>query len=199
MAASWFTRETFAALDVDVGLKNGGGIRDSILGPNIIRLTIQAALAFNNQFAVLEMTGGQLIAAMENAVSRLPALDGRFPQIAGILLEYDASQPGLRGLPSVSTPSRVKTLVITRSDGSVDTLVANFAAQGDLSRTFVMATNNFLSTGGDGYAAFAAAINLQTTTTGEQAILEQYIQQPLAGNVDLPEPLADPRVVRLDD
>jgi 2',3'-cyclic-nucleotide 2'-phosphodiesterase (5'-nucleotidase family) len=195
----WFTRETFPALNVDVALKNGGGIRDSILGPNIIRLTIQAALAFNNQLAVLEMTGDQLIAAMENAVSRVPSLDGRFPQIAGMFLEYDASKPDLQGLPSVLTPSRVKTLVITRSDGSVDTLVEDFVAQGDLSRTFVMATNNFLSTGGDGYAAFAAATNLQTTTTGEQAILEQYIQQPLAGAVELPEPLANPRVVRIDN
>ena len=71
--------------------------------------------------------------------------------------------------------------------------------QGDLSRTFVLATNDFLSTGGDGYAAFAVATKLATTDIGEQQILEQYIQEALGGVVDLPDPPADPRVTRVDN
>lgn len=74
---------------VDVALKNGGGIRDSIQGPSIIRLAIQAALAFDNRLTVLELTGAQLLAAMENAVSRATFTDGRFPQIAGMRLAFD--------------------------------------------------------------------------------------------------------------
>ncbi len=183
---------------VDIALKNGGGIRDSITGPSIIRLTIQAALAFDNRLAVVELTGEQLIATMENAVSRVPAADGRFPQVAGMFLEYDASQPGEQGQASLTTPSRVKTLIITRSDGATDTLIEDFTAQGDLSRTFVMATNSFLRTGGDGYAGIAAATPLlDETAIGEQQILEEYIQDVLGGVVDLPDPPANPRVVRL--
>jgi 2',3'-cyclic-nucleotide 2'-phosphodiesterase (5'-nucleotidase family) len=144
------------------------------------------------------MTGEQLLATMENAVSRVPALDGRFPQVAGMYLEYDASQPPIEGQVAVSVPSRVRTLEITRADGSLDVLVQGGMAMGDLSRTFVLATNDFLSTGGDGYASLAAATKLITTEIGEQQILEQYIGMELGGEVDLPDPSPSPRVVRLD-
>ncbi len=194
----WFTQQEFPALGVDVALKNGGGIRDDIEGPAIIRLTIQAALAFDNDLTVLELTADQLIATLENSVSRVPAADGRFPQIAGMELEYDASEPGLEGLTSVLVPSRVKRLLVHRSDGTSDLVVDAGVAQGDLTRTFVLATNSFTATGGDGYAAFAIAPRLAATTTGEQQILEEYIQQALGGVVSIPDPPAGPRVIRLD-
>lgn len=195
----WFTRNEYPELSIDVALKNGGGIRDSITGPKIIRLTIGAALAFDNKLAVLEMDGEQLLAALENAVSRVPALDGRFPQIAGIQLEYDAGRPGVQGQERLASASRIKTLVVTRANGTTETLVSDFVASSDLAlRRFVMATNDFLSTGGDGYAALRVATKLRTTTIGEQRILEEYIAGALGGLVDLVDPPADPRVVRLD-
>ena len=182
----------------DIALKNGGGIRDTILGPNITKLTISAALAFDNKIAVLKMSGDQLIAAMENAVSRVPASDGRFPQLAGMTLEYNATMPSLEGQESVTEPSRIKTLTV-----GTDTLVNNYKAQGDLSRTFVMATNDFLSAGGDGFASLAAARKLDTSAIGEQQILADFIQGGTAAYlqnavVNLADPTADPGVVRLD-
>lgn len=194
----WYTRQQFPALGVDVALKNGGGIRDSILGPVIIKLTIGAALAFDNQLAIVELTADQLLAAMENAVSRVPALDGRFPQIAGMQLTYDPSQPGIEGLASVTVPSRIVDLVITRANGDEDVLVAGGVAQGDLGRTFVMATNNFLLTGGDGYASLAAGGELAVTAIGEQQILADYIATALLGLVDEVDPPVTPRVVSAD-
>jgi 2',3'-cyclic-nucleotide 2'-phosphodiesterase (5'-nucleotidase family) len=194
----WFSDQEFPDLSIDVALKNGGGIRDTITGPAIIRLTIQAALAFDNRLSVLELTGDQLIAAMENAVSRVPALDGRFPHVAGMTVEYDASKPGIEGMASLDTPSRIRTLVIDRADGTTDVLVDNFVAQGDLTRTFVLATNSFLTTGGDGYAAFAAATELAITDIGEQEILELYITDALGGVVDEIDPPAEPRVVPVE-
>ena len=195
----WYTRQTFPSLDVDVALKNGGGIRDTIIGPTIIRLTVQAALAFDNDLTVIRMTGSQLLAAMENSVSRVPAADGRFPQIAGMTMKYDSSRPGIEGQASLSAASRVRELVVTRANGTVVTLVSggnvNAAA---LTETFVLATNSFTSTGGDGYAAFAAATPLQTTTTGEQQILEEYIQNALGGAVNLADPPPAPRVEDLN-
>lgn len=64
-----------------IALKNGGGIRAPIIGPSIIRLGIQTALAFDNRLSVVELSATQLLAAMENAYSRVPALDGRFAQV----------------------------------------------------------------------------------------------------------------------
>lgn len=196
----WFTRQEFPGIAIDVALKNGGGIRDTILGPSITRLTIGAALAFDNKLAVLELTGRQLLATMENSVSRVPALDGRFPQIAGMTLEYDASFPGIQGQEELTEASRVRNLSITKADGTVVNLVTGGAVDaGLLGETFVLATNDFLSTGGDGYAALAVADKLEVTSIGEQLILETYIVDELGGEVDLPEPLAGSRVVRLDN
>ena len=194
----WAAREQFPELGVDVALKNGGGIRDTIAGPTIIRLTINAQLAFDNRLTILSMTGRQLIAAMENSVSRVPAADGRFPHIAGMVMDVDASQPGVQGQEELTSTSRVRRLVIRRSDGSTDVLVRNGVAVGDLDRTFVMATNSFLATGGDGYAAFAAAEALAETPIGEQQILADYISGPLGGLVNVQDPPLPPRFERLD-
>ena len=48
--------------EIDFALKNGGGSRDTILGPSITRLTIGAALAFDKQLAVIELNDEQLLA-----------------------------------------------------------------------------------------------------------------------------------------
>ncbi len=199
----WYAREQFPDLGVDVALKNGGGIRASITGPNITRLTIESALAFNNQTAVVELTGPEFLAAMENAVSRVPAADGRFPQIAGIHLEYNARNPGVQNQTSVTEPSRVVNLEVTYDDGSTDTLVQDGQVQGNLSdRSIVMATNDFLLTGGDGYRMLKSASQergAEKTEIGEQQVLVEYIQQSLDSTVNIQDPPPHPRVIRLDE
>jgi 2',3'-cyclic-nucleotide 2'-phosphodiesterase (5'-nucleotidase family) len=199
----WYAQQQFPDLGVDVALKNGGGIRASITGPSVTRLTIETALAFNNKTAVVELTGDELLAAMENAVSRVPAADGRFPQIAGMHLEYDASEPGVQNQTSVTEPSRVQMLRVTYDDGSTETLVRNGRVQGDLSeRRIVMATNDFLLTGGDGYRVLQAASEergAQRTQIGEQQVLVEYIQNALGGRVNMDDPPKNPRVVGQDN
>lgn len=179
---------------VDIALKNGGGIRDTIEGPEIIRLTIRAALAFDNKLSIVELTAVQLLAAMENAVSRVPAADGRFPQIAGISLTYDPTKEGVQGLEALDTPSRIQTCVISKADGTNDVLVANFMFVGDPSRTFIVATNSFLLTGGDGYVSLSAGNAIGETPIGEQQILEDYIVGELGGTVSIMDPPPSPRV-----
>ncbi|MCG7899943.1 MAG: bifunctional metallophosphatase/5'-nucleotidase [Candidatus Thiodiazotropha weberae] len=184
---------------VDIALKNGGGIRDTIQGPTIIRLAVEAALAFDNTLTVLQMSGDQVLAAMENSVSRADATDGRFPQIAGMVLEFDTANPPLEALASVTTPSRVRNLTITKHDGTVVNLVTDGVADATaLSDSFVLATNSFTATGGDGYAAFPASVVLGATSIGEQQILEEYIINVLGGNVSMMDDATNPqRVIRL--
>ncbi len=199
----WFARQTLPGVDVDIALKNGGGIRSTILGPNITRLTIGAALAFDNKLAIVELTGSELLATMENAVSRFPARDGRFPQLAGVHLEFDPSKDGVSDQVTLDTASRVKRLVVTRANGEEDVVVEDFVSQGDLSRSFVLATNSFLLTGGDGYRGLQAAGEdpsrmVTTTELGEQAILADYIMDALGGEVALMDPSDSPRVIILE-
>ena len=194
----WYTRRAFPDMQPDVALKNGGGIRATIEGPNITRLVVDTALAFDNQISVVELTTDELIATMENAVSRVPAADGRFPQVAGMTLEYDPTREGISDATSLETPSRIRNLTVTRVDGSEDVVVSEYEAQGDPSRTFVLATNSFLLTGGDGYQSLSAAAEERgavTTEVGERQVLVDYINEELEGEVDLAEPLDNPRII----
>lgn len=203
----WFARRYLESqgseLLVDMAVNNSGGIRRSIEGPKITRLAINTALAFNNRLAIAELTAAEAIATFENAVSRYPAVDGRFLQAAGIFVEYDPSRPGVESSPGLTTPSRVKNLTIFRSDGTKDVVVANFEAQGNLQRTFGLVVNEFLMAGGDGYAALAAVNNdpnraVLLTETTEPQILADYIVEVLDGFVNIPEPLISPRIVRFE-
>ena len=199
-SALWFANDTVGP--TDIALKNGGGIRATILGPNVTRLTINSALAFNNDMVVVELTGAEVIAMMENALSRNPALDGRFPQVAGMYVEFDSSREGISDAVSLDAPSRLVMLHITRADGSEDVLVHDNEAIGDLSRTFHLVTNNFLLRGGDGYQVLAAASEARGFAdpgVGERQILTDYIVQVLGGVVDFPEPIMDPRIVKLNE
>lgn len=193
----WFAKQAFPEVPVDIALKNGGGIRATILGPSITKLTVNTALAFDNKISVVELTATELIATIENAVSRVPAADGRFPQVAGLYLEYNPNNEGISDQVSLEVPSRVKELVIARADGTEDVLITDYQVSGDLTRTFVLATNNFLLTGGDGYQALKAAgeRNSVTTEEGEREVLISYIDKVLGGEVDMLEPLANPRVL----
>ncbi|MGF1464813.1 MAG: bifunctional metallophosphatase/5'-nucleotidase [Sandaracinaceae bacterium] len=188
-----FAQAQFPDRSVDVALKNGGGIRDTILGPNVTVLTVSAALAFDNNLSILDLTGEQLLAAMENSISRGCSTDGRFPQIAGMEMVWSSDQDPIEGMASVSTPSRVRRLVV-----GDDVLVMGGQAMVDLSSvTYTMATNSFLATGGDGYAAFEDNPNEDITDTGEQEILINYITEDLEGMVDLADPPPGPRVTNM--
>jgi 2',3'-cyclic-nucleotide 2'-phosphodiesterase (5'-nucleotidase family) len=186
----------------DLALANGGGIRGSIPVPQITGFTVATALAFDNTHAIAEVTAAGLLAAMENAVSRLPASDGRFPQLAGAYLEYDPARPGLSDRPTLSMPSRVKTLRVQRAGGATDTVVENFTLVGDPARQFALATNEFLMGGGDGYTALKAAsegpgARKLTLPEREQQTLIDYITLALGRRVDLPDPVSTPRIVRV--
>lgn len=203
----WFANEWVASeelgFQVDIALKNGGGIRDSIQGPVITRLPIAAALRFNNELAIMKLTAAELIATMENAISRVPALDGRFPHVAGMELEFIPFAPGVSNEIELTTTSRVFNLVVHRADGNSDVVVEDGMPMGDLTREFTLATNGFLATGGDGYRAFKAinddpARDVFRPSIGEQQILEDYIVEALDGFVDIPEPVPAPRVRAVD-
>ena len=45
-----------------------------------------------DSLVILELTGEQLITALENGVSQYPKHEGRFPQISGMSFTFDSSQ-----------------------------------------------------------------------------------------------------------
>ena len=79
------TRE---AVDADIGITNGGGIRadkEYPAGTVLTRGDILAELPFGNVTVKLELTGEQILAGLENGFSQVTEVAGRFPHVSGMV------------------------------------------------------------------------------------------------------------------
>ncbi|MGH6925207.1 MAG: bifunctional metallophosphatase/5'-nucleotidase [Propylenella sp.] len=129
------------AVAADVALTNGGGIRadrEYAAGSKITRGDILAELPFGNKTVKLELAGAKLREALENGFSQVEEGAGRFPQISGMTVEVDLKKPA---------GERVVSVMV--GDAPLDD-----------SKTYTVATNDFMARGGDGYTAFVGAPNL---------------------------------------
>lgn len=124
-----------ASTGADIAITNGGGIRGGKVyppGSAITRRDIMSELVFRNNIAVLEISGKAIKAGLESGFSILPRPAGRFPQVSGLKIIVDPSRPVGQRIVSIT------------ADG----------APLDDTKTYKLATNDFLANGGDGYAAF---------------------------------------------
>ncbi|SNX67218.1 5'-nucleotidase/2',3'-cyclic-nucleotide 2'-phosphodiesterase/3'-nucleotidase/5'-nucleotidase [Bacillus oleivorans] len=126
--------------DTVIAMQNGGGIRAAIDKGPITLGEILTVLPYGNTLATMELTGAEIIAALEHSVSNAPNESGGFLHVAGMKFTYDSSK---------SAGERVVSVQVEESDGSFSPL--------DESKTYVVATNNFTAKGGDGFDVFAKA------------------------------------------
>jgi 2',3'-cyclic-nucleotide 2'-phosphodiesterase (5'-nucleotidase family) len=136
-----------AAVGAEVAMVNGGAIvgdRTYDAGAQLTRKDILAALPYSNVTILLELTGADLLAALENGVSKVEEKAGRFPQVAGMAFVYDPKEPA---------GSRI-----------VDVKVAGEPLEED--RLYRLATNDFVAAGGDGYETMKNGEALIDTSAG---------------------------------
>jgi len=173
----------FGVASADVGIANGGGIRNDAIIPagDITEADTFDIAPFGNFVVVGEVPRERFKELMENAVSGLPDTEGRFAQPAGFTMTVNLDNPGrdidhdgdceLIGDPG----SRVVDL--TLDDGTA--IVSNGAVVSG--PPVQLATVNFLAGGGDCYPLG----DLDFTPVGivYQRALAQYIAGPLGGVV----------------
>ena len=172
----------------DVALQNGGGIRnDDIRGPgDISQLDTFDMLPFSNFATIVPgIPRDQFKEIMENAVSKVEDVSGRFAQVAGMTMVWDPSGTAqeLDDDGNVLTPGS-RVVSITLDDGT--SIVADGAVvTGD---ALSVATIDFLARGGDQYPYRDAAFT-SVGVTYQQA-LANYIIEGLGGSItaaDYPE------------
>jgi len=81
-----------AETGADIGFANGGGIRGDRTyeaGATITRKDVLTELPFGNVTVILGLSGTDLKAALENGVSRVEDVAGRFPQVSGVTFSFD--------------------------------------------------------------------------------------------------------------
>lgn len=121
-----------------IAITNGGGLRASIDAGPVTMGEVLTVLPFQNTLSTFELTGADVVAALENGVSKVEEAGGRFPQVAGIEVDWSpAGTPGRDRIRAVRVLTDGKAIPI------------------DPAATYMVVSNNFMRGGGDGYAVFA--------------------------------------------
>ncbi|MGM0431354.1 MAG: bifunctional metallophosphatase/5'-nucleotidase [Spirochaetota bacterium] len=154
------TNAMLEATGADAALTNGGGIRSSIDAGEITRGEILSVLPFNNTCVVIEVTGEELIAAVEHGFKELPEPSGSYSQLGNLIPIYNINKP---------PGSRLYRLKV--NGGNVDP-----------EETYKLATNDFTAAGGDGYDMFA-----EKPILAEIGTLDEIVADYLREHYPLPE------------
>ena len=124
---------------VEIVVQNGGGLRASIDQGVVTMGEVLTVLPFQNTLATFELTGKDLVASLEGGVSEIEEDKGKFPQVAGLKYSFDDLVKPNEG--------RIK---------SVEVMEGGAWKPIDEAKTYMVATNNFVRQGGDGYKLFAS-------------------------------------------
>ena len=128
-----------AAQGIDIAIMNSGGVRASIDEGDVTMGEILTVLPFQNTLATFQISGAGVLAALENGVSQVEEVKGRFPQVSGLKFTWDPSKPANEG--------RIVEVMV----GSGDKW-----APLDPAATYGVVSNNYVRGGGDGYKMFAS-------------------------------------------
>ncbi len=122
---------------VQIAIANSGGLRASIDPGEVTMGEVLTVLPFQNTLSTFQISGQGVIDALENGVSQVEEVKGRFPQVAGLAFTWD---------PSVApNEGRVTEVMVAEGDGFVPI---------DPAATYLVVTNNYVRNGGDGYSMF---------------------------------------------
>ncbi len=121
---------------VQIAIANSGGLRSSIDAGEVTMGEVLTVLPFQNTLSTFEIKGAGILSALENGVSQVEEVAGRFPQVAGMKFTWDSSaEPGSRIVE-----------VMVETDGSFEPL--------DPEKIYAVVSNNYVRGGGDGYDVF---------------------------------------------
>ena len=84
---------------VTIAIQNGGGLRASIDAGEVTMGDVLTVLPFQNTLSTFNLTGADVVAALENGLSQVEEGAGRFPQVAGLTYRLG---PGGRAVRRVS-------------------------------------------------------------------------------------------------
>ena len=163
--------------EVDAAVTNGGGIRASIAAGDITKKDINTVLPFGNTLSIVQVTGAELLEALEASTYCTPTSIGGFPPVSGIEFTVDTTKAYDQGeLYPGSTyygPKSIQRVTIETVGGEPF----------DANATYTIATNDFMAAGGDTYYAFAAAsVNYDLGIAMDEVVMD-YITEELKGTV----------------
>ncbi len=129
----------------DAAIINGGGIRAGIRKGEIRTKDIYSVLPYDSYIVAVKLSGSLIKETLEHGVSAVEREEGRFPQVSGLMFTYSVSAP---------PGSRVKEVMINGEPLDPD-------------REYVIAANDFMAAGGDGYVTLGKAVSASGDNKGK--------------------------------
>lgn len=139
--------------EADFTITNGGGIRASIPAGDVTRGQVFDVLPFGNTIAVCEITGENVYKALEFGYSLIPEPNGGYAQ-TDLKVVYSKFSPAGSRIKKVLLPDGVTPI--------------------DKNATYLVATNDFMAAGGDGYVDIFGKQVKDGIVLNE--VLEQYLE-----------------------
>ncbi|XP_076110870.1 mannosylglucosyl-3-phosphoglycerate phosphatase-like isoform X1 [Mytilus galloprovincialis] len=120
----------------DCALLNSGTFRSDRIHPKgqFKLRDLLTILPLVDNLIVIECTGAEVVEALENGVSKYPALEGRFPQVAGINYGFDPTKP---------PGERVDPELVQIQDQYIH-----------MNKKYLLCTKEYIADGKDGYEVF---------------------------------------------
>ena len=178
----------------DIAFVNGGSIRVSIEKGDITFGNILAVHPFGSMLCVLEVTGQQILDALEWSCRSVPDENGGFNQVSGLTFEINSA---------IDSPCKAdKDGMCTGIEG--ERRVQNVMVGGealDPEKTYTLAGYDYqLRQQGDGYTAYDGAPVLQDNVKLDNQVLIDYIEDTLGGNVggEYADPYGEGRITVLE-
>ena len=167
----------------DFAITNSGGLRADLTCPAvdnssdfcpaftpppfpITRGQVLGVLPFGNIIVTLSVNGAELKTMLENGVSAMPAINGRFAQVSGLCFTYNIT---------AAVGSRVTGAVRQAADGTCTGAPVDLTA----ASTYSIAENDFMVAGGDGYPVFSS-----------RAVSQEIMDEALADYVTANTPIS---------
>ncbi|CAN5211773.1 multifunctional 2',3'-cyclic-nucleotide 2'-phosphodiesterase/3'-nucleotidase/5'-nucleotidase [soil metagenome] len=161
-----------AAADAQIAIVNGGGIRTDLPAGPVTYDDVFRVQPFQNGLIRLELTGEELRQALEGAVA------DRIGQVSGIRFAFDPTRP---------PGERVREATLEESGEPV--VRAGRAVYPE--RTYTVAVNSYMASGGDEYGVLAEAAEATNTGLVDSDVLADYL-------VNLSQPITYPVQGRIE-
>ncbi len=183
-----------AVLDCDVAIVNGGGVRADIEKGDVSYGDILNVHPFGNELCVVEVTGAQILDALEHGARSYPAEEGSFLQVSGLSYEIDESVKSSvvlddKGLfLKVAGDRRVKNVMIGQNPI-------------DENQTYTLGGSTYtIMDGGDGFSMFGDAKIIKSSVCTDSDALIKYVTDFLDGKIgtDYENPYGDGRITLYD-
>ena len=157
-----------------IALCNGGSVRAALPAGNISRGDLLSVIPFGNTLVMRELTGEQILTALEHGVSEEGGKGPRLLHTAGLRYVVDAARPA---------GSRVVKAEILDEKGTATPL--------SLKTRYGVVTIEYLARGGDGYEMLKGSKVISSPEPIDITVVEGYLKK----HSPLPQPRGE-RIIR---